>query len=105
MRGSQRGMGQPVMSHEQEHSGCSRDAGERSREQTHQSPNVDQGSEHGKSTDFCEHTHGSRAGSEVLSDAAKSKQLGVRSKGKEGTRENCTLNDCARDCLERLARL
>jgi hypothetical protein len=68
-------------------------------------PIINQQSEHGKAADACEGMQWRLARSEILSRHAQTEDLGVRTHCEKGAAQKRTLNDGARNSLQRVARL
>src|SRR5579862_779424 len=104
MRFSQATVRQSVVRHQQQHSGSSRNAGQRAREQTDDGADIDEHGKRRRASDASQNAHRRLAFTEILTNHTETEHLGVRTNDEEYAGQNGTLNDGARNRGERVAR-
>src|SRR6267154_3531099 len=101
---AQRTVGKAAVGHLHQHPGRCRDARQSSGEQTDESANIDQQSQHGYAANRSQHIHWSLARAQILANGMESQHLSIGADCEESPGENCTLNDSAWNRVKRIAR-
>src|SRR6266403_4233258 len=92
------------MRHQKQHPRSRGDTRKRACKQAHQSADINQYSQQRNAAYHGQHTHRGLARPQIVAGGALAQKFRVSTDGEYASREKCTLDDSARNCLQRVAR-